>query len=112
MEEKIRSILEKHVYDGPGYVDIIVYVKPEQRESKLVLEGDDLVFHTVEPDVAGRPNADLVRYLAQLLNIPTSRVEVVYGTRDTTKRVRIYEVDRDTVIEALVKVLASSEESS
>ena len=104
-EERLRAILEKLVFEGDGFVDVIVYVKPEQRESRLAIEGDELIFYSVEPDVGGRPNADLTRYIASLLNIPTSRVEIVYGARGGTKRVRIYEVDKETVIEALLSAL-------
>ena len=96
-----RDVLEKLVFEGEGYVDLIVYVKPDQPESKLVLEGGELVYYSSEPPVQGRANADLIRFLARLLRVPTSRVEIVYGVRDRTKRVRIYEVDKDTVVEAL-----------
>ena len=106
-EERIRQVLEKLVYEGEGFVDILIYVKPDQPQSKLVLEGDELVYYSEEPPVAGRANADLTRFLARLLNVPTSRVEIVYGARSNTKRVRIYEVDRETVIQALVEALKS-----
>ena len=108
MSEEARRVLEKLVYEGEGFVDIIIYVKPEQQEAKLALEGDELVFYSTEPDVAGRPNAELVRYLASLLGIPTSRVEIVYGVRSGTKRVRIYEVDREAVIDVLLKALGKA----
>ncbi len=96
-----REALEKLVFEGDGYVDLVVYVKPDQPESKLVLEGGELVYYSSEPPVQGRANADLVRFFARLLGIPTSRIEIVYGVRDRTKRVRIYEVSKEEVVEAL-----------
>lgn len=108
MSEEARQALEKLVYEGDGFVDVIIYVKPEQPEAKLTLEYGDLVFYSTEPPVAGRANAELVRYLASILGVPTSRIEIIYGARSTTKRVRIYEVDRETVIEALLRALGKT----
>jgi len=100
-----RELLEKLVEEGDGFVDLTVYVKPEQRETKLVVEYGELVFYTQEPPLEGRANADLIRFLANALRIPTSRIDIVYGWRDRTKRVRIREVSKEDVVEALSKVV-------
>ncbi len=108
-EERVREALSRLVSEGNGFVDLVVYVKPEQRETKLVLEGGELVFYTEEPPLEGRANADLIRFLARALGVPTSRVEIVYGVRDRTKRVRIYEVTGEEVVEALSRVVQVAE---
>ncbi len=53
-----------------GYIDLIIYVKPRSRETKLVVEGGELVFYTTEPPVGGRANASLVKYLSRRLGVP------------------------------------------
>ncbi len=100
--------LEELVREGPNYVELQVYVKPESNETKLVLEGGELVFYTEEPPVAGRANASLIKYLAKALKIPAQRIEIVRGVRDRTKTVRIYEVAKDRALEALKKILGEA----
>ncbi|NOZ89188.1 MAG: DUF167 domain-containing protein [Crenarchaeota archaeon] len=106
MEEALRKL----VTSGDGYVDILVYVKPESSFTGLRMEAGELVFYTDEPPLEGRANASLVRYIARLLGIPTSRVEIVYGQRSRTKRVRVYEVDEETVIQKIIEALRETEQ--
>ena len=106
----MEEALQKLVTEGNGYVDVTVYVKPEARFTGLRMETGELVFYTEEPPLEGRANASLVRFFARLLGVPTSRVEIVYGARSRTKRVRIYEVDRDTVIEKIIEALREAEQ--
>jgi len=101
----IEKVVRKHVCAGKGFVDIEVYVKLESGETKLVVEGDDLVFYTDEPPLQGRANASLIRYLSRVLHLSPSKIDVVYGVRERLKRVRIYDVDFEQVVEKLVAIL-------
>ena len=105
MSMDIEKVVRKHVCAGKGFVDIEVYVKLESGEAKLVVEGDDLVFYTDEPPLQGRANASLIRYLSRVLHLSPSKIDVVYGVRERLKRVRIYDVDFEQVVEKLVAVL-------
>jgi len=101
----VEKVVRKHVREGEGFVDIEVYVKFESSETKLVVEGDDLVFYTDEPPLQGRANASLIQYLSKVLRLPPSKIDIVYGVREKLKRVRIYDVDFEQVVEKLVAVL-------
>jgi uncharacterized protein YggU (UPF0235/DUF167 family) len=106
----MEDALRRHISEGKDYVDLQVYVKPESNFTGFRLELGELTFYTDEPPVQGRANASLIRYLSRLLRIPTSRIEIVYGVRDRVKRVRIYGVTADQLVEKLVEALRESEE--
>lgn len=101
MEEALRSLISS----GKGYVDITIYVKPEARKTQLRMEAGELVFYTDEPPLEGRANASLVRYLARILGVSTSRIAIVHGQRSRSKRVRVYDVDEETVVAKLIEAL-------
>ncbi len=107
MEEALRRLIT----EGDGYVDIQVYVKPEARFTGLRMEAGELVFYTEEPPLEGRANASLVRFFSRLFRAQPARVEIVYGLRSRTKRIRIYDVDAETVIKKIIEALRESEQS-
>ncbi|BEP17658.1 hypothetical protein PYJP_10100 [Pyrofollis japonicus] len=105
MEEALRKLIQ----EGENYVDVTLYVKPEARFTGLKMETGELVFYTDEPPIEGRANASLVRFFARLLKVPTSRVEIVYGARSRTKKIRIHGVTADQVIEKIIEALRETE---
>lgn len=106
MEEALRRLIA----EGKDYVDIQVYVRPEAPFTGLRMESGELVFYTEEPPIQGRANASLVRFFSRLLRVPSSRVDIVYGHRSRTKKVRIYQVDAETLISKIVEALREAEQ--
>ncbi|MCD6084883.1 MAG: DUF167 domain-containing protein [Desulfurococcales archaeon] len=90
--------LDSRVVPGEGYVDLVIYVKPRSKYTKLTLEGDDLVFHTTEPPVSGRANESLIKYLSRLLRVPKSNIAIVQGLKNKVKKVRVHGVSTDVVL--------------
>ncbi|HIC98682.1 MAG TPA: DUF167 domain-containing protein [Pyrodictiaceae archaeon] len=105
MSTDIDKAVRNHVHAGEGFVDIEIYVKPESSETKLVVEGGDLIFYTDEPLLQGRANASLIRYLSRVLRLSPSKIDIVYGVRERLKRVRVYDVDYEQIVEKLVAVI-------
>ncbi len=103
--------VKKHVLEGRDFVDIIVFVKPDSRFTGLRLEAGELVFYTEEPPIEGRANASLVRYLSRVLGVQTRSIEIVYGVRSRSKRVRVKGLDAETAVYKLIEALKASEES-
>ncbi|ABM81013.1 DUF167 domain-containing protein [Hyperthermus butylicus] len=108
MEEALR----KHITEGDGYVDVTLYVKPEASFTGLRMELGELVFYTEELDVEGRVNASIVMFFSRLLGVSPSMIDIVYGTREKTKRVRIKNVTWNQVFEKIVEALRESEARS
>jgi uncharacterized protein (TIGR00251 family) len=107
MEEALRRLIT----EGKGYVDIQLYVKPEANFTGLRMEAGELVFYTEEPPLEGRANASIVRFFSRLFGVQPAKVDIVYGHRSRTKRIRIYDVDLETALEKIVEALRESEQT-
>jgi uncharacterized protein (TIGR00251 family) len=60
------------------------------------------------PAIEGRANDALVRFIAELLDVPRSSVEIVSGNQSRNKIVRIKGVDAERVRVHLKKFLPGS----
>jgi uncharacterized protein len=79
-------------HQAPGTRDPIVNIHVIPRASKSAVAGtrDDAVLVRLKaPPVDGAANAELIRLLADLLDVPRRNVEIVSGERSRVKRVRI-----------------------
>jgi uncharacterized protein (TIGR00251 family) len=77
-----------------------VYVKPQSKEFKILVEGDDIVVHCVEEPVEGRVNKELVKKLSRLFG---GRVGVVSGFSSKQKRLLVRGADKSEVERALTR---------
>ena len=70
---------------------VIVKVKPGSRKGPLVEIGSngELTINVREPAVDGKANDGVARLLAAHLQLPRSRVELVYGATSRQKRFRV-----------------------
>lgn len=69
--------------------DLDIVVQPGARRTALVtLHGDRVKVAVSAPPVDGKANEAVVRFLAELTGVPSSRVVVLRGTSDRRKTVR------------------------
>src|SRR5687768_18506722 len=67
-----------------------VRVIPRARKSAIAGTRDDAVLVRLKaPPVDGAANAELIRFLADLLGVPQRNIQIVSGERSRGKRVRI-----------------------
>jgi len=71
------------VKDG---VILDVNVKPNSKEFKIVVEGDEIVVFCVEAPVKGKVNKELVKEISRLFH---SKVELVSGFTSKQKKILI-----------------------
>lgn len=90
---------------GNKFVDLSIFVKPNSRQTSIILEGDELIFLTEAPPFQGRANASLIKYLSKLLEIPQSNIEIVHGEKERMKIVRIYRDSPEKAAEIILKKL-------
>ena len=70
------------------------------------VDGGALRVRVSAPPVDGAANAALVRYLAEVLGVPKSSVDVVAGASGRRKRIRVAGMTPDQVIERLERVVS------
>ena len=79
-------------------VRLRVYVRPRSRKDAILgLHGDALKVSIVSPPVGGAANRALRGFLARVLDIPASRIEIVSGHTSTYKMVKIFGLSPDRV---------------
>jgi uncharacterized protein len=87
----------------PGFVLLSLKVQP--RSSKNAIAGplgQELRVTLTSPPVDNAANQDLVRFLADQLNCPRNRIEIVRGQHSRHKQVRITGIPAQTVLQLLV----------
>jgi uncharacterized protein (TIGR00251 family) len=83
--------------DGDG-IRVRVHVQPRARENAILgIQGNALKIRITSPPVGGAANRELRRFLADTLDIPISRIEILSGQTSRHKMVRITGVDGDRV---------------
>lgn len=80
-----------------------VKVIPRAKRDEIVgAEGDALKIRLNAPPVEGRANEALIKFLAELLNVPRARIEIVRGETSRHKVVRVRGVSIEK-LQALLK---------
>ena len=78
---------------GDG-VRIQLHIQPRASRSELAgVFGDALKIRLKSPPVDGAANDELVRFLAEALEVPRSRIELVTGHTGRRKTVRVAGID-------------------
>ena len=77
-----------------GGVELHLQVQPRASRTEVVgPHGGALKIRLAAPPVDGEANDELVRFLAKVLGVPRSAVEIVSGETGRRKRVRVAGVD-------------------
>src|SRR5213593_3003283 len=84
------------------YVTISIRVQPRASRNAVVgWTGDTLNVRLTAPPVEGAANAACLAFLADLLDLPQSQLEILRGARSRTKVIRISGLTQDEVREKL-----------
>ncbi|MCE9615655.1 MAG: DUF167 family protein [Lentisphaerae bacterium] len=74
----------------PDGVEFAIRLVPRAREDRVEgLHGDALKIRLRAPPVDGKANAALLRFLADTLALPMSRIALIAGETSRNKRVRV-----------------------
>jgi uncharacterized protein len=93
-----------HLHDGKVGAAIAVRVTPRASRNKIaeILADGTIKVHVAAPPVDSEANEALVRFLADVLNIPKSRLEIVAGLSGRDKLISVLDMDADTVHKRIV----------
>ena len=88
-----------HLHDGKVGSALAVRVTPRASRNKIVeIQADGTIkIHLSAPPVDGEANEQLIAYLAEVLNIPKSRLEIVAGQSGRDKLISVLDMDAETV---------------
>jgi uncharacterized protein len=78
----------------PGGVELRLHVQPGASRTVLAgLHGDALKVRVAAPPAEGRANRALLEYLAELLNVASSRIALVKGGSGRRKTVAVHGIE-------------------
>ncbi len=87
-----------HLHDGKVGSALAVRVTPRASRNEIVeVLGDGTIkIHITAPPVDGEANKQLIEFLAGVLNIPKSRLEIVAGESGRDKLISVLDMDAET----------------
>ncbi len=88
-----------HLHDGKRGSALAVRVTPRASQNKIVevLSDGTVKIHLAAPPVDGEANTQLIAFLADVLNIAKSRIEIVAGMSGRDKLISVLDMDTETV---------------
>ncbi len=93
-----------HLHDGKVGAALAVRVTPRASRNEIVevMSDGTIKIHIAAPPVDGEANEKLVAFLAEVLNIPKSRIEIVAGVSGRDKLISVLDMDAETVHKRIV----------
>ncbi len=87
------------LHDGKKGSAIAVRVTPRASKNEIVevLNDGTIKVHLTAPPVEGKANEALIKFLADVLDVAASRIEVVAGSSGRDKLISVLEMDTATV---------------
>jgi len=88
-----------HLHDGKKGAALAIRVTPRARRNEIVeiLSDGTVRIRLTAPPIEDKANQALVKFLSEILAVPTSRVEIVAGITGRDKLVSILEMDAEDV---------------
>jgi uncharacterized protein (TIGR00251 family) len=92
------------MHDGKKGAALAVRVTPRASKNEIVeiLSDGTVKVHLTAPPVEGKANMALLKFLANVLDIPMKQLEVVAGATGRDKLISVIDMDADTLHKKIV----------
>ncbi len=97
-----------HLQDGKVGSALAVRITPRASRNKIVevMSDGTIKIHIAAPPVDGEANEQLVSFLAKILNIPKSRIEIAAAVSGRDKLISVLDMDAEPAPKRIVAHLA------
>ncbi len=94
-----------HLHDGKSGAALAVRVTPRASRNKIieVLSDGTVKVHLTAPPVEGKANEALLKFLADVLDVPVSHLDIVAGATGRDKLVSVIDMDAQTLHRKIVE---------
>jgi len=94
-----------HLHDGKHGAALAVRVTPRASKNEIVevLSDGTVKVHITAPPVEDKANQALLKFLAEILDVPVSRLEIVAGATGRDKLVSVLDMDAAEVHKKIVE---------
>lgn len=96
------------LHDGKKGAALAVRVTPKASRNQIteILADGTVKIHLTAPPVEGKANQALIEFLAEVLEVPPSKIDIVAGHNGRDKLISILDLDARTVHERILRKLA------
>jgi uncharacterized protein len=93
-----------HLHDGKKGSALAVRVTPRASRNEIVsvLSDGTIKVHLTAPPVEGQANEALIKFMAEVLGVAPSRIDIVAGSSGRDKLVSVLDMDSQTVHDKIV----------
>ena len=97
-----------HLHNGQKGSALAIRVTPRASRNEIVeiLNDGTVKIRLTAPPAEGKANLALVEFLAEVLDLPSSRIEIVAGATGRDKLVSILDLDAETVHQRILERLS------
>ncbi len=94
-----------HMHDGKKGAAIALRVTPRASKNEIVevLNDGTIKIHLTAPPVEGKANEALLKFLAEILDVPVSRLDIVAGAGGRDKLVAVTDMDATMLHKKIVE---------
>ena len=94
-----------HLHDGRKGAALAIRVTPRASKNEIVdvLSDGTVKVHLTAPPVEGKANAELLKFLSKVLDVPIGQLEVVAGASGRDKLISVIDMDADTLHKKIVE---------
>jgi uncharacterized protein (TIGR00251 family) len=94
-----------HLHNGKSGAALAVRVTPRASRNKIieVLSDGTVKVHLTAPPVEGKANEALLKFLADVLDVPVSHLDIVAGATGRDKLVSVIDMDAQTLHRKIVE---------
>lgn len=94
-----------HFHGGRKGAALAIRVTPRSGKNEItgILDDGTIKVRLAAPPVDGKANAALIEFLAEILDIAPSKIEIISGAAGRDKLVSILDMDADTATEKILK---------
>ena len=94
-----------HLHSGQSGAALAIRVMPRASKNEIAdIQSDGTIkIRLTAPPVDGKANAALVEFLAEVLDIPRSKIEIIAGATGRDKLVSVLDLDAETASERILR---------
>ncbi len=96
---------EKHrFHNGKKGAALAIRVTPRAKKNEIaeIMEDGTIKVRLTAPPVEGKANASLIKFLADILGVSRSKIEIIAGEKGRDKLVSVLDLDSKTVQEKIL----------
>jgi uncharacterized protein len=94
-----------HLHDGKRGAALALRVTPRASKNEIVevLSDGTVKIHLTAPPVEGKANEALLKFLAEILDVPISHLDIVAGAGGRDKLISVTDMDAATLHKKVVE---------